>query len=127
MSVLGVIALALAATTDAAGALLGVVAGVGLLAFAAVDAIVRPRLAADAAGLSVRSPSYRVRLDWSDIDRLQGRRAEPVRRTGPDLGDRRGRDTPAARAGTRSGPTRATCTPPCWAFAACRAPGTRAN
>jgi hypothetical protein len=71
VSVLGVIALALAATTDAAGALLGVVAGVGLLAFAAVDAIVRPRLAADDAGLSVRSPSYRVRLEWSDIDRLR--------------------------------------------------------
>jgi hypothetical protein len=70
LATLGAVALALAATTDAAGALLGVAAGVGLLALATVDAVVRPRLAADRTGLSVRSPSYRLRLAWSDVDRV---------------------------------------------------------
>ncbi len=71
LAALGAIALAVASTTDAAGALLGVVAGVGLLALAAVDAVVRPRLAADGAGLSVRSPGYRLDLAWADVQQVR--------------------------------------------------------
>ncbi len=71
LAALGAIALAVASTTDAAGALLGVVAGVGLFALAAVDAVVRPRLAADESGLAVRSPSYRLELAWADVDEVR--------------------------------------------------------
>ncbi len=63
----GAVLLALTAVTDAPGRFLGTVAGLGLLALAASDLLWRPRLAADDGGLSVRTPTRRVRLPWAEV------------------------------------------------------------
>lgn len=60
----------LAVAADPLGRLLGGAGVVGLMAFAVVGAAVRPRLAADPAGVSVRTLTARHRLQWSDVDRL---------------------------------------------------------
>jgi hypothetical protein len=65
-----VIALALAAVADAPGRVLFGVAAVGLLALVAVDLVLRPRLAADAGGVRVRTLTVRRRLPWSALERV---------------------------------------------------------
>jgi Bacterial PH domain len=65
-----VVALALAAVADPAGRVLFGVGAVGLLALVAVDLLLRPRLAADATGIRVRTLAVRRRLPWSALHRV---------------------------------------------------------
>jgi hypothetical protein len=65
-----VVALLLAALADPAGRVLLGVAGLGLLVLVAVDVLLRPRLAADAAGVQVRTLGVRRRLPWSALRRV---------------------------------------------------------
>lgn len=66
-----VVALGLAAATDAAGRILFGLAAVVLLAYVVTDLIYSPRLVADASGLRVHSPFTSVQLTWADVDRVQ--------------------------------------------------------
>jgi len=65
---LGVLLLAVLA--DPAGRLLLGTAALGLLALGAADLVLRPRLAADRAGVQVRTLASRHRLLWSAIERV---------------------------------------------------------
>ena len=65
-----VLAAALAVVADPAGRVLFAVAAVGLLALVAADLLVRPRLAADADGVQVRTLAARRRLPWSALERV---------------------------------------------------------
>lgn len=66
----GVLALGLALVADPMGRVLFAVAGVGLLLLAAADLLLRPRLAADRAGLLVRTLTTSRRLPWSAVERV---------------------------------------------------------
>ncbi|MFL6128343.1 MAG: PH domain-containing protein [Mycobacteriales bacterium] len=66
-----VVALALAVVADPAGRVLFAVAAVGLLALVALDLVLRPRLAADATGVQVRTLAVRRRLPWSALQRVE--------------------------------------------------------
>ncbi len=66
----GVLALLLALVADPMGRVLFAVAGVGLLLLAAADVLLRPRLAADPAGLRVRTLTTSRRLPWSAVERV---------------------------------------------------------
>ncbi len=66
-TVLGLSLLGVAVGLDAAGRLLVGAAGVFLLGLALSDAAVRPRLAADADGLSVRTLGRRLGAPWAGI------------------------------------------------------------
>ncbi|MEO8888670.1 MAG: PH domain-containing protein [Jatrophihabitantaceae bacterium] len=61
-------ALAATLTGDSVGRLLFAAAALWLAAYAIIDVLCRPRLAADADGVSIRSPSGRTTLPWSDIE-----------------------------------------------------------
>jgi hypothetical protein len=65
-----VVALLLAVVADPAGRVLFAVAGLGLLALVAADLLLRPRLAADAAGVRVRTLGGRHRVPWSALRRV---------------------------------------------------------
>jgi Bacterial PH domain len=67
----GLVVLILAALADPAGRLLLGVAGLGLLAVATTDLLLRPRLTADAAGIQVRTLATRHRLPWSALRRVE--------------------------------------------------------
>jgi PH (Pleckstrin Homology) domain-containing protein len=67
----GLVVLALAALADPAGRLLLGVAALGLLAVAGTDLLLRPRLAADPAGLQVRTLISRHRLPWTALRRVE--------------------------------------------------------
>lgn len=56
---------------DAAGRLLLGLAALVLCAYAAVDLICRPRLAAGPHGLDLRTPITRVHLSWSEIEAVR--------------------------------------------------------
>jgi hypothetical protein len=66
----GLVVLLLALLADPAGRLLLGVAAFGLLAIGAADLLLRPRLAADRAGVQVRTLASRHRLPWSAIRRV---------------------------------------------------------
>lgn len=66
----GAVALALALIADPMGRVLFGVAAVGLLLLAATDLLLRPRLAADPAGLQVRTLTTRRRLPWPAVERI---------------------------------------------------------
>ncbi|MBN9618405.1 MAG: PH domain-containing protein, partial [Actinobacteria bacterium] len=55
-------------TTDTAGRLLAVIAGIMLLAYVVTDLIFSPRLIASTEGLVVRSPFARATLRWDEVD-----------------------------------------------------------
>jgi hypothetical protein len=65
-----VVAAALAIVADPAGRVLFGVAAVGLLALVALDLLLRPRLAADADGIRVRTLTARRRLPWTALRRV---------------------------------------------------------
>ena len=65
-----VLAAVLVAVSDPAGRLLFGIAGVGLLALTAADLLLRPRLAADPAGVRIRTLAVRRRLPWSAVERV---------------------------------------------------------
>lgn len=67
MAVVGLSLLGIAVGLDAAGRLLVGVAGLFLLGLALSDAVVRPRLSADADGLTVRTLSRRVGGPWAAV------------------------------------------------------------
>ena len=62
--------LLLAAVADPAGRVLFGVAAAGLLAVVAADLLLRPRLAADATGVEVRTLAGRRRMPWSALRRV---------------------------------------------------------
>lgn len=65
------IALILAITfSDAPGRLLFGIAAALLLGYVITDLAFAPRLAADPAGLEVRTPFVRAKLSWSDIEQV---------------------------------------------------------
>ena len=64
------LAAVLVAVSDPAGRLLFGIAGVGLLALTAADLLLRPRLAADPAGVRIRTLAVRRRLPWSAVERV---------------------------------------------------------
>lgn len=66
----GLVVLLLAVVADTAGRLLLGVAAAGLLTVGAADLLLRPRLAADRAGVQVRTLASRHRLPWSTIQRV---------------------------------------------------------
>jgi hypothetical protein len=66
----GLVVLVFAVLADPAGRILLGVAAVGLLAVGAADLLLRPRLAADRAGIQVRTLASRHRLPWSAIQRV---------------------------------------------------------
>jgi Bacterial PH domain len=66
----GLLAGVLAVAADPAGRLLLGVAAVGLLALTAADLLLRPRLAADPAGVQIRTLAVRRRLPWSALERV---------------------------------------------------------
>jgi len=66
----GLVVLLLAVLADPAGRLLLGVAALGLLTVGAADLALRPRLAADRAGVQVRTLASRHRLPWSAIQRV---------------------------------------------------------
>lgn len=66
----GLAVLVLAVLADPAGRLLLGVAALGLLTVGAADLLLRPRLAADRAGIQVRTLASRHRLPWSAIQRV---------------------------------------------------------
>ncbi|MEO6885801.1 MAG: PH domain-containing protein [Jatrophihabitantaceae bacterium] len=57
--------------TDAAGRLLLIAAALMLLGIAACDLIFRPRLQADADGVTIRSPMQRTHLGWDQIEQVR--------------------------------------------------------
>jgi hypothetical protein len=63
----GAVLVALTPFTDAPGAFLGGIAGLGLLALAGSDLLWRPRLAGDGDGLRLRAPGRDVRLPWAQV------------------------------------------------------------
>jgi hypothetical protein len=67
----GLVVLLLAVLADPAGRLLLGVAALGLLVLGAADLVLRPRLAADPAGVQVRTLASRHRLPWSAVDRVE--------------------------------------------------------
>jgi hypothetical protein len=67
----GLVVLVLAALADPAGRLLLGVAALGLFAVAGADLLLRPRLAADPAGVQVRTLASRHRLPWSAVVRVE--------------------------------------------------------
>lgn len=69
-AVCGMLALLLALVADPMGRVLFAVAGTGLLVLAAADLLLRPRLAADPAGLRVRTLTTSRRLPWSAVERV---------------------------------------------------------
>ncbi|MDQ3734728.1 MAG: PH domain-containing protein [Actinomycetota bacterium] len=80
----GLIMTALGFTVDPTGRWL-VWAAAGLLyAIAALDLVVRPRLRADAAGLTVRSLTGQTTMPWAGVE-LRLRRTQRVGRTVPTL------------------------------------------
>jgi hypothetical protein len=87
----GVVALLLASVSDPAGRVLLGVAGVFLLLLTATDLLVRPRLAADPAGLRLRTLSVRRDLPWSQVERVvvdeRRRRGLVARTLEVDAGD----------------------------------------
>ena len=66
----GLVALLLVVVADSAGRVLLGIAAAGLFLLAASDLLVRPRLAADARGLRLRTLSVRRDLPWSQIERV---------------------------------------------------------
>ena len=66
----GLVVLLLALLADPAGRLLLGVAALGLLVLGAADLLLRPRLAADPAGVQVRTLASRHRLPWSAVERV---------------------------------------------------------
>jgi PH (Pleckstrin Homology) domain-containing protein len=66
----GLVVLLLAMLADPAGRLLLGVAALGLLAVGAADVLLRPRLAADRAGIQIRTLATRHRVPWSAIRRV---------------------------------------------------------
>lgn len=66
-----VVALVLATVADPAGRVLFGVGALGLLLLVAVDLLLRPRLAADATGVQVRTLAVRRRLPWSAVQRVE--------------------------------------------------------
>lgn len=78
----GVVALCCAGgaiSTDAEGRLLLIAAALLLAGLCLSDLLLRPRLAADPNGVTLRSASGRVRLPWDRVDAV---RAEAVARHG---------------------------------------------
>jgi len=67
----GLVILLLALLADPGGRLLLGVAALGLLAVGAADVLLRPRLAADRAGIRVRTLASRHHLPWSAIGRVE--------------------------------------------------------
>ena len=67
----GLVVLLLALLADPGGRLLLGVAALGLLAVGAADVLLRPRLAADRAGIRVRTLASRHHLPWSAIGRVE--------------------------------------------------------
>jgi len=67
----GLVVLLLALLADPGGRLLLGVAALGLLAVGAADVLLRPRLAADRAGIRVRTLVSRHHLPWSAIGRVE--------------------------------------------------------
>jgi Protein of unknown function (DUF2581). len=69
------------AITDLTGRFLVLVAGIGLLAFAAGDLFVRPRLRADSVGVTARTLTSRIELPWSRVEgvRVDQRRGIAIR------------------------------------------------
>lgn len=65
-----VVAMALAAVADPAGRVLFGLAATGLFTLVVVDLLLRPRLAADPAGIQVRTLAVRRRLPWSALERV---------------------------------------------------------
>lgn len=66
----GLVVLGLAVLADPAGRILLGVAALGLLTVGVADLLLRPRLAADRAGIQVRTLASRHRLPWSAIQRV---------------------------------------------------------
>jgi hypothetical protein len=66
----GLVVLLLAMLADPAGRLLLGVAALGLLAVGAADVLLRPRLAADRAGIQIRTLASRHRVPWSALRRV---------------------------------------------------------
>jgi hypothetical protein len=58
-------------TGDPVGRLVFLAATVVLLGYVACDVVFRPRLAADATGLEIRTPLARTKLAWDDIDEVR--------------------------------------------------------
>ena len=67
----GLVVLLLALLADPGGRLLLGVAALGLLALGVADVLLRPRLAADRAGIRVRTLVSRHHLPWSAIGRVE--------------------------------------------------------
>jgi hypothetical protein len=67
----GLVVLLLALLADPAGRLLLGVAALGLLVVGAADLMLRPRLAADPAGVQVRTLASRHRVPWSALERVE--------------------------------------------------------
>jgi len=67
----GLVVLLLALLADPGGRLLLGVAALGLLAVGVADVLLRPRLAADRAGIRVRTLVSRHHLPWSAIGRVE--------------------------------------------------------
>ena len=67
----GLVVLLLALLADPGGRLLLGVAALGLLAVGVADVLLRPRLAADRAGIRVRTLASRHHLPWSAIGRVE--------------------------------------------------------
>lgn len=66
---LAVIAAALAAfDSDGPGRVLAVIAALLLAAYAVTDVAFWPRLIADRSGLTIRTPTTRATLHWSEVD-----------------------------------------------------------
>lgn len=74
----GLSLLGVAVGLDLAGVLLVGLAGLFLLGLAIADTVVRPRLAADADGLTVRTPGRRLAGPWAGV----ALRLRPGRRLG---------------------------------------------
>ncbi len=84
---LGLLLVGLTTTVDPAGRLLLVPAGLGLLAYAARDLLLRPVLRADVGGVTVVDGLRRRQVAWSGVERLRvvtDRRAPLIEL---DLGD----------------------------------------
>jgi hypothetical protein len=75
----GLVILGTAFFVDAPGRLLGVIAGAGLLVLAGTDLAWRPRLAAYAGGLRIRTPGRTADLPW---DRVTAVRVDERQRLG---------------------------------------------
>lgn len=71
LALAGLFCAAASIATDAAGRLLLLAAALLLIGVAVCDLVVRPRLQADASGVTIRSPMRRTRLRWDEIDRVR--------------------------------------------------------